>query len=58
MKSTENRDIFLHSDANLARLNRIAADTAWHNPYWTDREREERAKHYEAEAARHERRAS
>ena len=36
MKShNANRDLFRHSDANLARAYRIDADTQRHNPYFT-----------------------
>ena len=55
MKShNTNLDIFRHSDANLARLNREAAERARTELQWTDRERERRVAYYEREAKQHE----
>lgn len=56
MRSTDNADIFVHSDAAQARAYRQAAETVRHDPYFPDSERENRARYYEAEAARYERR--
>lgn len=56
MKATANRDLFRESDAARARAARIAADTARHDPYWTEAEREQRAAHYERLARELERR--
>ena len=54
MKSTDNLDVFLHSDASQARAYRLAAETVRFDPYFPESERANRAAYYEAEARRYE----
>ncbi|MFD0738270.1 hypothetical protein ACFQZQ_03065 [Lysobacter koreensis] len=57
MKSTNQPNLFQHSDAAKARAYRVAADTVRHDPHFSDDERERRAANYLAEAERYEARA-
>lgn len=52
MKSNDQRDVFLHSDASMARAYRQAAETVRFDPYFPEAERANRVAYYEAEAAR------
>lgn len=45
-------DVFRDSDAVQAAAFRKAAETARVDPFWTEHEREARAKYYEAQAER------
>lgn len=47
-------DLYRHGDAGMAEAFRQAADAARRNPFETPEQREERARHYELQAERHE----
>lgn len=52
MKSTDQRDIFRDSDAELARANRDAAETALRNPFETPDACRRRYEYHMAEVAK------
>lgn len=56
MRSDRQLDVFRDSDAMQAAAFRKAAETARVDPYWSEQEREARARYYEAEAERLEKR--
>ena len=49
---TAQLDVFRHSDPALAAAYREAAETARIDPYWTEEQREVRARYYAEQAAR------
>ncbi|HEY0661465.1 MAG TPA: hypothetical protein VGD21_09140 [Lysobacter sp.] len=50
-------DLYRHGDAGMAEAFRKAADAARRSPFETPDRCEERARHYEEQAAQHEARA-
>ena len=52
MRHDQQLDLIRHSDAAIAAAYRQAAETARVDPFWTDDQREARARHYLAEASR------
>lgn len=52
MRSDKQLDLIRHSDEALIRANKLAAETARVDPFYTYEERERRANHYLAEAAK------
>ncbi len=52
MKSTNQPNLFQHSDAAKIAAHRTAAETVRFDPHFTPAEREQRAAHYLAEAQR------
>lgn len=54
---TAQLDVFRHSDAAQAAAYREAAETARVDPYWTEEQREARARYYQEQAERLEKRA-
>ena len=48
-------DLIRHSDAALAKANRVAAQSALTNPFFTPEQAQQRHDYYMAEAARFER---
>lgn len=54
MKSTDNLDVFLHSDASQAKAYRLAAETVKFDPYFPEAERATRVAYYQGEAERYE----
>lgn len=52
MKSTNQPNLFQHSDAAKITAHRQAAATVRYDPHFTPEEREQRAAYYEAQAKR------
>ena len=52
MNSTNQPNLFQHSDAAKIAAHRQAAETVRYDPHFTSEEREQRAAYYEAEAQR------
>lgn len=52
---SEQLDLMRHSDEALAKANRIAAEAALSNPFFTPEQARQRHDYYMAEAARFER---
>lgn len=52
MSAVMQLDVFRHSDAAQAAAYREAAMTARVDPYWTEEQREARARHYTEQAER------